>query len=280
MVRLLALALLLFAAPTLGSVEFAARLEHARWTLSAAPDACELVHEIPRYGTARFHVRSGHELGFRLDTNLSGASGGPARLVLVPPGWRHDLRPRSLLEVASEARSLSLEQVGALDLYHALEAGYQLSVEHSSPGGGGFQVVAAVSPVRFRQVMADFQHCRDGMVELDFHPVFDWRVHFETNQSRLDEQAHQVLRQVIDAWRNQRDLRVIVAGHADVRGGDVINAPLSSRRAEAVSTFLDVYGIPRNRIEVRSFGSSWPADPGDGESAWARNRRATVWLAR
>lgn len=270
---------MLLAAPALASVEFGARLEQARWTLSAAPDACEMVHEIPRYGIARFHARTGSELGFSLDTDLSGASGRPARLVLVPPGWRHDLLPRPLMEVASEAKSLSLERAAALDLYHALEAGYQLSVEHSAPGQGAFQVVAAVSPVRFREVMADFQQCRDGMVQLDFRPVADWRVHFDTNQSRLDARAHETLRQVIASWRERRDLRVIVGGHADVRGGDAINDPLSRRRAEAVRTYLEVYGIPRNRIEVRSFGSSWPADPGDGESAWARNRRATVWLA-
>ncbi|HSP00252.1 MAG TPA: OmpA family protein, partial [Thioalkalivibrio sp.] len=120
--------------------------------------------------------------------------------------------------------------------------------------------------------MADFSACRDRMIRLDFQPVSQWRVHFDTNLSRLDPGAHETLRQVLEAWRGQRDLRVIVAGHADERGGDQINNPLSRRRADAVRTFLDVYGIPRNRIEVRSFGSTWPLDPGDDESAWSRNR--------
>jgi outer membrane protein OmpA-like peptidoglycan-associated protein len=279
MARLLAILMLFAAAPAWAGVEFGARLEQSFWTVSSAPDACELRHEIPRYGVARFHARAGHELAFRLDTDLSGASGRTARLVLVPPNWRHDLRPRHLADVGSEARVLSLDRATTLELYHALETGYQLSVEHPAPGAGGFQVVAAVSTVRFRDVLADFVRCRDGMIQLDFRPVAEWRVHFETNLSRLDAPAHETLREVLNAWRAQRHLRVIVAGHADVRGGDAINDPLSRRRAEAVRTFLDVYGIPRNRIELRSFGSTWPLDPNDGEAAWALNRRATVWLA-
>jgi sodium-type flagellar protein MotY len=307
--------LLLVASPVLAGVEFAARLEQSVWTVSNAPDRCEMIHPIPRYGVARFEALRGHPLGFRLDTDLSGASGETARLVLVPPAWRHDLEPRSFGEAPSEARALRLDAAGALELYHALEAGYQLSVEHVAPGRGGLQVAAAISPVRFRQVMIEFQQCRDRMAGLDFpaishvagsadlqrvagraagpdippvagrmvgpdfQPVAEWRVHFETNLSRLDALGHETLRQVIAAWQRQRGLRVIVAGHADVRGGDVINDPLSRRRAEAVHTFLRVYGIPRDRIEVRSFGHKWPLDPGDGEAAWALNRRAMVWLA-
>jgi len=280
MARFLLVLLILAAAPVWAGVEFGARLEQSAWTLNGSREACELVHEIPRYGVARFHERSGYPLGFTLDTDLSGASGRSARLVLVPPNWRHDLRPRGLGERSSDASALSLDTATALELYHALEAGYQLSVEHQAPGQGGFQVAAAISPVRFREVMADFSACRDRMIRLDFQPVSRWRVHFDTNQSRLDPGAHETLRQVLEAWRGQRDLRVIVAGHADERGGDQINNPLSRRRADAVRTFLDVYGIPRNRIEVRSFGSTWPLEPGDDESAWSRNRRATVWLAR
>lgn len=281
MARPAAIALLcLLAAPAPASVEYAARLEQARWILNTAPDACELAHDIPRYGVARFHVRSGDSLAFRVETILSGPSGRSARLALVPPGWRHDLRPRPLAEVISQAGSVRLDRPTTLEVYHALKAGYQLSVEHTSPGQGGFHVAAAVSPVRFREMTAAFERCRDEMVELDFRPVSEWRVHFGTGRSRLDHEAHRTLHRVIAAWRERRDLRVVVGGHADGRGGDRINEPLSLRRAQSVRTFLEVYGIPRERIEVRAFGSSWPLDPGSDESAWANNRRATVWLAR
>jgi hypothetical protein len=119
MVRILALVLLLSVPPALASVEFAARLEQARWTPGAVAGVCELIHRIPRYGVARFQVR----------------------------------------------------------------------------------------------------------------------------------------------------------------GADAVKDSLLRRHAEAVRAFLEVYGIPRNRIEARSFGSRWPAVAGGDGSAWPRNRRATVWLA-
>jgi len=53
---------------------------------------------------------------------------------------------------------------------------------------------------------------------------------------------------------NKPDAHLILAGHADKRGPQAYNKPLSERRAELAKRFLVEQGVPEGNIEVQSFG--------------------------
>ena len=71
-------------------------------------------------------------------------------------------------------------------------------------------------------------------------------------------------------------LIVTVEGHADERGTQEYNIALGMRRAEAVSRYLRVKGIPAANISTISFGEAKPVELGSDEVAWAANRRAVL----
>ncbi len=73
---------------------------------------------------------------------------------------------------------------------------------------------------------------------------------------------------------------VIIAGFTDERGTDEYNRGLGERRAQAVRSELIGLGIDGGRIQTVSFGKEMPADPGSGEAAWAKNRRAEIGVIR
>lgn len=73
-----------------------------------------------------------------------------------------------------------------------------------------------------------------------------------------------------------RDHSVVLEGHTDERGGREYNLALGQKRAEAVMLALRVLGVQANQIEAVSFGEESPADPGNDESAWAKNRRVVI----
>lgn len=73
---------------------------------------------------------------------------------------------------------------------------------------------------------------------------------------------------------------VIVAGFTDERGTGEYNRALGEKRAQAVRERLIADGVGAERIQTVSFGAEMPADPGSGESAWAKNRRAEFGMAR
>jgi peptidoglycan-associated lipoprotein len=67
---------------------------------------------------------------------------------------------------------------------------------------------------------------------------------------------------------------VIIAGFTDERGTEEYNRALGERRAQAVRDALIGAGANPSLLQTVSFGEEEPADPGSGEAAWARNRRA------
>jgi peptidoglycan-associated lipoprotein len=73
---------------------------------------------------------------------------------------------------------------------------------------------------------------------------------------------------------------IILAGFTDERGTPEYNRGLGERRAQAARNFLLSQGVSPNRIQTVSFGQEMPADPGHGESAWAKNRRVETGVVR
>lgn len=70
--------------------------------------------------------------------------------------------------------------------------------------------------------------------------------------------------------------KVVVEGHTDDRGGREYNLALGQKRAEAVAKSLVLLGAAEGQVEAVSFGKERPVDPGQGEEAWAKNRRAEL----
>lgn len=70
------------------------------------------------------------------------------------------------------------------------------------------------------------------------------------------------------------DIKVRIEGHADERGETDYNLALGDKRARSIRKYLEDMGIGANRLEVVSYGEEKPAVNGQGEEAWAKNRRA------
>ena len=70
--------------------------------------------------------------------------------------------------------------------------------------------------------------------------------------------------------------RIRIEGHADERGTREYNLALGERRANNVINYLIVNGALRNQIEAVSYGEERPADRGESEASYQRNRRVEI----
>jgi peptidoglycan-associated lipoprotein len=77
-----------------------------------------------------------------------------------------------------------------------------------------------------------------------------------------------------DMIKKYPKVMIQIAGHCDERGTQQYNLALGERRALAVRDYLIQLGIPGAQLATISFGKEQPADPGKGEAAYAKNRRA------
>jgi len=99
-------------------------------------------------------------------------------------------------------------------------------------------------------------------------------IYFEFDKATLTTDSRETLIRNGEWLRINSDVVITIEGHCDERGTNEYNLALGDRRAESVKTFLLDVGIDPSRLKTLSFGEERPADSGQDESAWAKNRRA------
>ena len=102
------------------------------------------------------------------------------------------------------------------------------------------------------------------------------RVFFATNKSSLTSLSRETLRKQATYLRKNKNLNVVVEGHADERGTREYNLALGERRANAVKDYLMTYGISGKRISVISYGKEKPVNPKSSPLSWSQNRRSVT----
>lgn len=75
---------------------------------------------------------------------------------------------------------------------------------------------------------------------------------------------------------DNRNLAVVLQGHADERGSTEYNLALGQRRSDAVAEALVAQGVFPDQIETISYGEERPRELGSNETAWAANRRVEI----
>jgi len=103
-------------------------------------------------------------------------------------------------------------------------------------------------------------------------------VYFEFNSADLKPEAKELLTKVGKALTTE-DLEgysFSVEGHTDSLGGERYNAALSSRRADAVKTYLASQGVPADRLEAVGLGEGSPVDSNSTTSGRQHNRRVEI----
>jgi len=99
-------------------------------------------------------------------------------------------------------------------------------------------------------------------------------IFFAYDSASLSDEAMATL-QAHARWLEQYPTaRVSIEGHCDERGTVEYNLALGDQRARSVKDYLVGLGVSGERLTTVSYGKERPLDPGTGETAWARNRRA------
>ncbi|MBW7862867.1 MAG: peptidoglycan-associated lipoprotein Pal [Candidatus Hydrogenedens sp.] len=105
-------------------------------------------------------------------------------------------------------------------------------------------------------------------------------VYFDYDSSNLRQDAMNTLRDNAEKIKQVPGVAIQIAGHCDERGTQEYNLALGERRALAVRNYLIQLGVSGDRVVTISYGKEFPAVPGTGEAAWAKNRRAEFNRAR
>jgi outer membrane protein OmpA-like peptidoglycan-associated protein len=98
---------------------------------------------------------------------------------------------------------------------------------------------------------------------------------FATGSADLSVAAVAAVEAAASVIMEHPGLRVVVAGHADPRGGADANAALAARRAQAVVAELARLGVPVTRLQAVTYGELFA----DGDLTEAASRRVEFEVA-
>ena len=107
-----------------------------------------------------------------------------------------------------------------------------------------------------------------------------YRVFFDWDQSSIDAEGAEVIRQATNAALQGDLKRVGVTGYTDSSGGDAYNQALSERRAAAVRRELIHDGVPEHTIRILGDGEANQLVVTGDDVREARNRRALIVLQK
>lgn len=104
----------------------------------------------------------------------------------------------------------------------------------------------------------------------------DLPVYFDFGADSLTANARARLQQLAVDIMNLPGLDIRLTAHTDAVGGSGANLALSKRRAQAVSDFLAVAGIPDSTIQQTGKGEAAPVANNDTQEGRQQNRRVEV----
>lgn len=112
-----------------------------------------------------------------------------------------------------------------------------------------------------------------GAGDGEFSPIY-----FDYDTAELSAEARDTLAALADHLLANPGAKVTIAGNADERGSPEYNVALGQERSEAAKKYLVRLGVDASRVKAISYGEERPAADGEGETAWAKNRRAEFEL--
>ncbi|MEM6261018.1 MAG: DUF5723 family protein [Bacteroidota bacterium] len=101
-------------------------------------------------------------------------------------------------------------------------------------------------------------------------------IYFDVGKSDMRTLSRESLGLVARYLRENPGTMVRLSGHTDNTGTEVSNVDLSLNRCRSARKFLEIKGIPRNRIEIKYYGETRPAATNETTEGRQLNRRVDL----
>ncbi|WP_061247921.1 OmpA family protein [Leptospira alstonii] len=109
--------------------------------------------------------------------------------------------------------------------------------------------------------------------ENDVDPVYNLRVYFEFNKTKITDENKKLLAPLVDYLLKNASDKIEIGGHTDNVASKEYNTRLSAKRARNIYEYLLSKGISEKRLKMRAYWYSQPDAENETETGRAKNRR-------
>ena len=108
------------------------------------------------------------------------------------------------------------------------------------------------------------------------NPLSQRSVYFAFDSYDVSQQYLPYVEAHAEWLRAHPDVKIVIQGNTDERGGREYNLALGQKRAEAVKERMTLLGVSPQQIETISYGKEKPKAEGHDEAAYYENRRVDI----
>jgi len=120
------------------------------------------------------------------------------------------------------------------------------------------------------------EECEAKIVEI----IGERKITFEPGSATLDAATRDIMDEIAELLQLCGDIPLVIAGHTDSQGREVMNQQLSQDRAQAVVDALRNRRVLTASYEVKGYGEEQPIASNDTEEGREANRRIEFKLRR
>lgn len=180
--------------------------------------------------------------------------------------------------------------MGTGDIHSSPETQVFASMKRSRPEGDVYVSVYVIDFAKMPEVLVDVTETQpmenDKIVFIDAAEmerqiaqngrVSLYGILFDFDKATIKPESQPTLDEIVRLLKSATELKLVVAGHTDAKGGFDYNIDLSKRRAEAVVAAIAKAGIAMARLKPFGVGMAAPVASNDSEAGRAKNRRVEL----
>ncbi len=184
-------------------------------------------------------------------------------------------------ELIENYKSAALEKGGKIMYEDDYELTFTIPLDngnitwgHLDPGSGYYRIY--IIEEKTLQVQLTFG-ADEIKAELDSKGhIAIYGILFDIGKATLKPEATKALVEIVKLMIKFPTLNIEIQGHTDNTGTDAINMKLSQQRADAVKSYILLFGVDSNRLSTKGYGPNQPVASNDTEEGRTKNRRVEL----
>ena len=254
------LLLILFLTNSVSYAEYiSAPLLQAGWEIKKDSSSCQLIQEIPLYGTADFMHQSGELLRFSIRENRFKPEIVKASLTIDPSPWNQQsiavkdhlvyldqdigIQNYPRLSVYGETAETMLDALvnGLYPTFSYVRA----SVSDLLP-----ETRVAISAVNFLKKYEQFAKCRQNFLPSGIKDLLEKSLFFKSGSNLLNAGVVKQLKDTVRFVKEVKGSRVVIVSDTAMAGKQ--DKRWFTKRAAAIANKLKSLGIPNNKVSIKN----------------------------
>ncbi len=257
------------------AADYVVPFDEVNWQAVKKDDTCNLSVDDMHSGiNAKFDVVAGKPITLVISGRSVGSFGDSMVIETEPPVWGNNLYESTMVtEFVRKKKSAEVQQ-GADFVYRDVMGGAWLTIRDD------FHSVTFPT-ANMDEALRTFQTCTTALPPVSFQEARKTVFNFKSGALAITPEQREQLAEISQLVLFDKKIKkVMISGHSDSHGDTVVNLSISKRRAQDVSYWMMLAGVPQEMMELRGHGSRYPIATNSTEQGRDQNRRVEIELVR